>query len=347
MTAFARKNYSGGILPLLGMEKIMAFPVVTPAFFKELVDTSKPAEEYESFTDVIVSPAAVEYTLHLSNPDVVRKLMSLEKPIEYKMIPLSEEDSKQFLEQSRRAVEANPNAVHYWQLRILFMNVLQNRDITFEKRILILNYAFKTVQGMIDNRQPMEIPRFVAGFTQISEYEKVLEYFKGIAPHFGYSLSDGISLLKSLTRSSPEYKEVLNTIYNNIGVSGPETLSMVKMDKYIEMRRAFTTDLMEKHSSWIENIMINYVWTYSLPYACSDKLNIWDNYVFFCALYNAVKVMISCYMPGRSEEDFVKAVSSFDDALRRTGRDIVWKMVAAIKNAGQANNGDMAILTIS
>lgn len=343
----SEKFYSGGGLPLLGMEKIMAFPVVTPSFFKELVDTSKPAEEYESFTDIIVSPAAVEYTLHLSNPDVVRKLMSLEKPIEYKMIPLSEEDSKQFLEQSRRAVEANPNAMHYWQLRILFMNVLQNREVTLEKRILLLNYAIKTVQNMIDMRQAAEIPRFVASFTQIEEYEKVLEFFKSVTPHFGYSLSDGVSLLKSLTKVSPEYKEVLNTIYNNLGVSGPETLSMVKMDKYIEMRRDFTLDFMEKHSSWIENIMINYVWTYGLPYACADKLNIWDNYVFFCALYNAIKVMVSCYMPGKTEDDFVKAISSLDDALRKTGKDIVWKMVVAIKNAGQDNNGDMAVLTIS
>ena len=122
---------------------------------------------------------------------------------------------------------------------------------------------------------------------------------------------------------------------------------MVKMDKYIEMRRDFTLDFMEKHSSWIENIMINYVWTYGLPYACADKLNIWDNYVFFCALYNAIKVMVSCYMPGKTEDDFVKAISSLDDALRKTGKDIVWKMVVAIKNAGQDNNGDMAVLTIS
>lgn len=40
-------------------------------------------------------------------------------------------------------------------------------------------------------------------------------------------------------------------------------------------------------------------------------------------------------------------ISSFDDALRRAGMDFVWKTVTATKNAGQSNNGDMAILTVS
>ena len=52
-------------------------------------------------------------------------------------------------------------------------------------------------------------------------------------------------------------------------------------------------------------------------------------------------------MDGKGEEDFVKAVSSFDDALRQSGDDLIWKMVLAIKNAGEANNGDMAILVLS
>ena len=65
----------------------MAFPIVTPGFFKEIVDLSKPASEYEDFTEVVVSPAAVEYVMHLSNPEVVRKLIALEDSIEYRMIP--------------------------------------------------------------------------------------------------------------------------------------------------------------------------------------------------------------------------------------------------------------------
>ena len=323
----------------------MGFPIVTPAYFKELVDVSKPVEEY-NFVEVIASPAAVEYVTLLMNPDVVRKLMSLDAPLEYKMAQMPDKESETFIEQSREAVKANPDAAYYWQLRSLMMGVLQNRNVTFEKRMLLLNYAVKTIQGMIDAHQPNLIPGFIAKFNENTEHDKILEFFKTVSPSFDYALADGISLLKSLVKDTREYKDVLERVYKNLGVSGPETLGLVDMKKYIEMRKEFSLDFMEKHSDWIENIMINYVWSYSIPYAFAGKLSLWDNYVFFCALYNAVKILITCYKPA-DDEDFVKAISAFDGALQRTGRDIVWKMVAVIKNSGQANNGDMAVLTIS
>ena len=325
----------------------MAFPVVTPAYFKELVDVTGPAEKYQDFTEIIVSPAAVEYVLHLKNPDVVRKLMSITDSIEFKMASMDDSDSEEFIKQSQAAIANNPCAEYYWQLRTLMMSVIQNKNVTLEKRVLLLNYAIKGVQRMFDNHQPTEIPKFIAAFCQETDYSKTLEYFKSISPDFRYALTDGISLLKSLTKDTPEYKEVMNTIYKNLGVSGPETLGLVDMNKYIELRKAFSVEFMAEHSHWIENIMVNFIWTYSMPFASSSKLDVWENYVFFCAIYNAVKILVTCYMPGKSDEDFVKAISAFDDALSRTGSDTVWKIVAAIKNLGQSNNGDMAILTIS
>lgn len=324
----------------------MPFPVVTPSFFKELVDVTKPAEEYNSFTDVIVSPAAVEYILHLSNPEVVRKLMELPDPIAFKMAYVGEEEEEMFVKQSQAVIDDYPAAAYYWQIRSLMMGVLQDRGVTFEKRMLILNFAIKSIQGMIDKHQPNLIPQFANDIIKMGEYEKILEYFKNIKPNFAYSLADGVSLLKSLTKSTPAYKEIMARIYKNLGVTGPETLSLVNMKDYITLRRDYTVDFMANHSAWMENIMVNYVWSYSVPYAASSRLSIWENYVFFSSVYNAVKILITCFKPA-DEDEFVKVISAFDDALRKTGNDIVWKIVAAIKNAGQANNGDMAVLVIS
>lgn len=324
----------------------MAFPVFTPSFFKELVDVTGPEENYKDFSDIIVSPAAVEYVLYLSNPDVVRRMMK-EKTLSYKMVQLTGEKEAPFTESSKAAVEANPIAQYYWQLRSLFMGILQNKELPLESRMLMLNYGVKTVQGMIDQGQPNLIPRFIERFVMDRDYEKTLKFFDGLSFTPAFSLSDGISLLKSVRSDSPAFKEVMAEVYKNLGVSGPETLNLVDMNKYVKMREKYRDNFLTEHSDWMENILVNYVWTYSIPYACEDKLNFWDNYVFFCALYNAYKVLMTCYMDGKGEEDFVKAVSSFDAALRKGGFDLVWKMVLAIKNAGEANNGDMAILVLS
>ena len=328
------------------MEFIMGFPVVSPVILKQLIEQFKPMQPDE-FCDVIVSSAAVEYSPHLSNIETVKALMQEKDILAYSMTNLPDDQSQQFVEQSRRILETYPTAQYYWQMRTLFMNALQNRNINFEKRFLLLNYAVKTVQGMIDKGQPNLIPQFIEDFTNPDfDYKPVLEYFKEVRPDFGYSLADGISLLKSLSKPNAAYKEVLSKIYSNLGVSGPETLKMVDMKKYIGMRKQYSEFVFGEKARYMENVMINYVWSYSIPLA-DPEFNFWDHFVFFCSLYNAIKVMITCYAPDGEDEAFAKAISAFDTALRASDKKLMNKVIYAARNMGQNNNGDLAILTLS
>ena len=328
------------------MEFFMGFPVISPAIVKDLAEQLKPLAPDE-FCDAMVSPYAVEYAPMLSNAEVVRKLMETKEPLSYNMITLDDEQSQQFVAQSKAISEAYPITQYYWQLRMLFMGVLQNRDINFEKRFLLLNYAVKTVQGMIDKGQPNLIPQFIEEFLKPnSDYESVLKYFKDVRPVPAFSLTDGISLLKSLVKPNPEYKDVLNTVYKNLGVSGPETLKMADIKKYIGMRKQFSDFAAGEKSHYIENIAISYVWNFTIPFADPD-FNFWDHFVFYCALYNAVKVMITCYTPEIDDEKFVKAITAFDSAVRATGEKLLKTVINTAKNSGQNNNGDLAILTLS
>lgn len=328
------------------MELIMGFPVVSPAILKELTEQFKPMQPDE-FCDIIVSPAAVEYSPQLNKPETVRALMKEKDVLAYNMSNLPEEQSKQFAEQSRQIMEMYPNTRYYWQMRMLFMNVLQNRDINFEKRFLLLNYAVKTIQGMIDKGQPAMVPRFVEEFTQPDfDYQPVLQFFKDIRPNPGYSLADGISLLKSLAKPNAAYKDVLSGIYKSLGVSGPETLKMADMPKYISARKQYSNFVAGEKSGYMENVVISYVWMYSLPLS-NPEFNFWDHFVFFCSLYNAIKVMITCYAPDGEDEAFVKAICAFDEAIRASDSKLMNKVIFAAKETGQNNNGDLAILTLS
>ncbi|MCM1023756.1 MAG: hypothetical protein NC395_06830 [Prevotella sp.] len=324
----------------------MGFPVITPYFFKELTEKMKPVAADE-FCDVNITSAAVEYVPRLCYAEAVRKLTEEKDILAYNMINLPDDQSEQFVEQSRRIIAAYPQAEYYWQIRSLFMNVLQNREVNFEKRMLLLNYGVKTVQGMLDNGRGELIPRFIDDYTaENTDHEKIIEYFKDIRPNPGYSLADGISLLKSLSKPNAAFKEVMSTIYKNLGVSGPETLKMTDMKKYIGMRKIYSETAAGEKSRYIENVMINYVWSYSIPFS-KPQFNFWEHFVFFCSFYNAVKVMLTCFVPDFSDEEFIKAITAFDAALRASDENLMQKIIIAVKNAGQSNNGDLAILTMS
>ncbi len=328
----------------------MGFPIITPAFFKELAEQMKPVKPDE-FCDVNITSAAVEYVPRLCFEQVTRRLAEEKDILAYNMINLPDDESEQFVAQSREILAVYPQAQYYWQIRTMFMNILQNRQVNFEKRMLLLNYGVKTVQGMMDNGRAELIPKFIDDYTaENKDFTPILEYFKDIRPNPGYALADGISLLKSLSKPNAAYKEVLNTIYKNLGVSGPETLKSADMKKYIEMRKNFSLRAANESegvfSCGLENVMINYVWSYSIPFS-DPRFSFWEHFVFFCSLYNAVKVMLTCFAADGSEDAFVKAVAAFDTALRASDKELMAKIILAVKNSGQSNNGDLAILTLS
>ena len=323
----------------------MGFPIVTPTIFDELKEQLIPLNP-EDFCDIAVSVSAVEYIPRLSNIDVAKRYISEKDILSFKMINLPDEQSAQFIEKSTEILKAYPAASYYWQMRTLFMSVIQNRSVNLEHRFLLLNYAVKTVQGMYDNGQPDRIPKFIEEFTSQSDYAPVLDFFKQVRPNPAYSLADGISLIKFLKKPGAAYKEVLNTVYKNLGISGPESLKLIDMKKYIGMRKAYSEAMNSEKSIAIENVLVNYIWANSLPFN-NPSLTYWDHFVFFCSLYNAIKILYTCYMPGKEDEDFAKAISAFDAAVRATNDNLMYKIVMAVKNSGQSNNGDMAMLTLS
>ncbi len=325
----------------------MPLTVITPKYYAELSDKNSPLFVEDNNRDIFVTAQTVEYVMYLSSKNLVKKLIATTEPIEYRMGTLKPEDEAKILPLSEDIRKKMPLSDYYWIIRSLIMNILQKKSVIFEKRLLLLNYALKTVHGMVEKHQENLIPEFAESFAKVEDYSETLQLFNEIKPAPHFSLSDGVSLLKALNGKSVEYKDVVRTVYSNLGISGPETLSMVDFQKYLKYRSDFADNYMAKNSHILENIMINYVWTHSFPFVAAAKLNIWDNYTLFCAIYNAIKVMIACYMPGKEEEDLVKAISAFDTALRDAGEDILWKLVAAVKNAGQDNNGDLAILVTS
>ncbi|MBR4096164.1 MAG: hypothetical protein IKK42_02535 [Oscillospiraceae bacterium] len=323
----------------------MGFPIVTPAILNDLKEQLFPLNP-DHFCDIAVTVSAVEYVPKLSNIDIAKVYISEKNTLAFNMINLPDDQSEEFVRKSNALLSTYPAAHYYWQMRSLFMNVIQDRRINLEKRFLLLNYAVKTVQGMFDNGQADRIPQFIDQFTSQEDYTPVLEFFKQVRPNPAYALADGISLIKFLKKPNAAYKEVLNTVYKNLGISGPESLKLIDMQKYIGMRKAYSEAMNTEKSIAIENILVNFIWANSLPFN-NPSLTYWDHFVFFCSLYNAVKILYTCYMPGKEDEEFAKAISAFDAAVRATNDNLMYKVVMAVKNSGQSNNGDMAMLTLS
>ncbi len=324
----------------------MPYPVIIPGFFQELTDKA-PSEKEAASYDVLTTPAAVEYVFPLHQESVIRKLMSIPEVLSYKMVTLKPENEAEYAAIGEDLIKKTPVLKHYWTLKTLTMNILQNRKYVFEKRMLILNFAYKTVQGMMDKNKEEIIPNFVAEFIRTQEHDDVIKYFESIQPNFAYSLCDGLSFLRSLP-SGDDIDKVKYSVFKNAGVD--QSLRNFKFDEktYLPMKKAYYDDFLKGKEHYIEHVMVNYVWTFCMPFA-DLTTSLWDNFVFFNTLFNTIKVMLTCYTFDRKDKDeaFVYAISAFDSSLRQIEGSIAKRVSDANIKEGLATNGDMAILAMS
>ncbi|MGN0664919.1 MAG: hypothetical protein ACI4KF_00170 [Huintestinicola sp.] len=322
----------------------MPYPIITPDFYKEYTDKNNPEAKGTVF-NVIMSPAAVEYSFPLNQDNILKKLMNTPEPLKYMMVNLKPEHEEEFAKNANVLIEKQPLLRFYWPLKSLMMNILQNRRYIFEKRMLILNFAMKTVQGMIDQEKEESIPEFVSSFTSTEDHDDVIKYFETIRPNFAYSLCDGLSFLRSLP-TDENFDKVLYGVFKTANVD--RSMKDFKFDpkKYIPVKKAYYEEFLKGKEHYIEHIMVNYVWTACMPFA-DYRYSLWENFVFYNSLFNAVKVMLTCYMYGRSDEDFIFAVKAFDTALSNTKGRLVSRAIEANNKEGLSTNGDMAILAMS
>jgi hypothetical protein len=324
----------------------MSIPVITPFFFREFVDVKSP-DGGRGITTIVISPQSIDYVVKLNTPAVVKRLIEITDTIVYNRALIEDpEREKEFEQNSKMLTERYPIMEHYWNIRTLMMSVLQNTGLTLDRRFLVLNYAVKSIQGMCDQFQQDNILSFSRSITDTADLTPVLKYFDGIPVNPAYSLVDGVNFLKAFEKTT-EWKRVMERLYKNLGISGPETLNLVDLKKYVEKRKNFAEIYLETRKNIMENIMINYLWTFVIPFAVPE-MSMWDNFVFYTGLFNAIKVLVTVCEP-RDDDDLAELISCFDRTLTATNKDnkFAGRFMHAAKMSGHNGNGDMAILTIS
>jgi hypothetical protein len=144
-----------------------------------------------------------------------------------------------------------------------------------------------------------------------------------------------------------KFHKIYDRIFKGLDISGPETFTMLDLKHYTELRIEYGKKYIEERPRIMENVMVNYLWALATPYT-DPELSLWDNFMFYIEVFNAIKVLISTTKP-EDDEDLANILSAFDIALAEASKDnkLFKKIVMALKNQGTNNNGDLAVITVS
>jgi hypothetical protein len=332
---------SGGIEALK-----MAFTIVRPEYLDDFVDITKP-EESDRFR-IVMNPTTVDYVILLNRADAVKRIMSYQKPITYFAVEVDDSQSTVFEDHAASLISEFPIMKHFGPIRFMFVNVLQRKEITFERRLLILNYAMATIQGMCSQFKHDLIPGFCDHVIHMQDPLEILKSFDKMPINLNYSLSNGIMVLRNIgDKAGKDFKRVMERAYGGLGISGPETLEAADIHRYIEARKEFARIYQDERPYIFENIMLNYMWTLVSPFTMPNY-TIWENFVFYIVLFNALKVLITLTAP-KNDDDFAEIVASFDKALAEAvnKHNFFEHLIRVSKDQGFDGNGDLGIITVS
>jgi hypothetical protein len=333
----------------------MAFPIVAPSFLREYVDLETP-ENNAGKVRYVISPHSVDYVLMLANPDVARRLINETESILYTRTEMSEADTERFTANSKALLAQFPSMTYYWPIRQMMMYVLQQKDLELDRRLLILNYCINTVSNMQAQFQANLIPGLCQNITHTTDFTEILQYFNKLPVNPAVTLAEGVSFLKAVMHYAKEtdpngaakrYRKVYERIYKGLNISGPETFTNVDVKRFIDLRIEYGKKFIEERPNIMENVMVNYLWAFAVPYTEPD-ISLWDNFTFYIQLYNALKVLLATAAPA-DDDDLVNILSVFDEALSEASKNnaIFKNVVSALKNQGTNNNGDLAVITVS
>ncbi len=348
----------------------MSFPVISPQFFTELTDKENPQNVDNITYNVLTTPASIEYVFPLCQERVLEKLMETKGVMQYRMANLPDDVSKEYEEKGAKLIKDDPILRYYWNLKYLTMNVLQNRNYTMDDRMLILNYCYKTVQTMIDKiasgqeKDVHIVEKFVSSVMQSPRHDGILKMFEGVKEKLNpvYPFYDGLSIITVIPVPEGQdeaHKKFVTTCLKKAGQPADAKGFMYDEELHPAMKQYFKDNYeyvpgkaaeegQADRTHYLEQVMVNYVWTYCMPFA-DFKLDLWKNYTFFNILYNTVKTAMTCYLykSRTPDTDFIFAMMNLDAGLRTVKGSVVRKILSANEKQGTCNNGDMAILTLS
>jgi hypothetical protein len=322
----------------------MSFTIVRPEYLDDFVDITKP-EEGDRFR-IVMNPHTVDYVIRLNRADAVKRIMEIKEPIQYLAVEVKDEQSKVFEDNAAIMTAEFPVMKYFGPIRYLFMNTLQRKSLTLDRRLLVLNYAVSNIQERANQFKQDLIPDFCNKIASASDISEILKFFDKLPVNLPYSLANGIMILKTLNVTK-DFKKLLTRAYGGLGISGPESLSAADTDRYIEKRKEFARIYQDERPHIFENIMVNYMWDFQTPFTLPEH-SMWDNFVFYILVYNALKVLVTLTSP-KDDDDFAEIVATFDRALIEVNKTngFIEGTLKAAKNFGFDSNGDLAVLTVS
>ena len=270
----------------------------------------------------------IEKSLSVSCPEATRLVLDNEEKMSFEEV--SCDDSRYI---SQISINTNKEKFTYyiekyfWDLRVIAIDIIQNRDYSIDERIIILGMLCDEVNNFIKEGKGNEIK------SVIEKYEKRLlkgEY-KEILKDIPFNIGLKIKLILEI--QDIKFSKGVNKNYFDIV---NKTLKMLYNEdeieeKYFKAKDNYDKSLENKYSYMMENYLVNHLFKNTFP--LRDRKDIFEEYILLCIYYSIIKFnLIGLSLEKElKKEEILEFIQQFSKSIEHDP-DYINKVYMELKN---------------
>lgn len=213
-----------------------------------------------------------------------------------------------------------------WKLRVLAIDIIQNRKMAISDRLIMLGLFTDKLQKYLGEEQYDQISELIKEYYVKMNHEGYIDSFNQIK--INLKLQTRIITELVQIRATMGYSTDKTTVFHNNMVAGL-TLGKNEDDDIRELiERNFSLNyknhyqpFLEKYEFILENYLVNYI--YSSLYPNITKNDVFDEYVQICVLYSIIKIFmigIAGYNKGLTSDDAVNVIQKISRQVEHNSK---------------------------
>lgn len=297
---------------------------------------------YPQETNMVFNVGA-EKCCHTSCEAVVKLLTEMPEGIKILCEDIKQSEYQEITHSSKavnkKHIEKRPILNYYTDIKNTCLNLLQNRKMQLDERVLHLGFFLQKLSEAEKNSKFSNISDIIEEFEGQTENERVKEYLCSIKGRKNYMFMSNCGMIMCMFKKN----DFLNAVVSNLEIkTGNNGQFLLNEEKYENYSRSFM-DIQNMKGFILENIAVNIFIEMMFPFS-QINLDIWNNYCLFCRYYNLLKFCVSAYLAGRQDTDsLIQAVAKFSREVLHSGENIesIFKELNVLK---LSDPGDTAVL---
>lgn len=256
---------------------------------------------------------SLEMSAKLSCPEIARLALLNSEGIDFEYTNIAFKNNWGQMGWMNTSESANGEYL-FWDLRMFAIEILQNRNLHLNDRMILLGLIIDKVQQAIDRNDYDDIPSIIKAYKNKMQDESFTSSLSRIQVNHELQLKLIIEIIEkrnAVGGEIPRYMECYHEMLQGLNIQG-EMIELNDLVKSYELNhKSYYTPFMMQQGYILENYLVNYVYETLFP---NVKGNIFTQFARMSILYSLLRIHlvgVSGFYKGLSSEIVIKIIQSY------------------------------------